>query len=280
MAKKIRLIARLDVKDEHLVKGIQYEGLRKLGAPHDFAVRYYEAGIDELLYLDTVASLYGRNNLSGILQRTSADVFIPVTAGGGVRSVQDVRALLRAGADKVAVNTAALKQPALITAIAQAFGRQCMVLSVQAKRRPGGGWEAYFDNGREHSGRDAVAWAAEGAQRGAGEILLTSVDAEGCRRGMDTELVAAVCAPPSLLSSNSICMPRQMPKSGVPARAFSTSGAARPLSHSAAMPSAKAPTPGSTSAPARRTCSGVWASCGCAPRAASARHTLSRLLRP
>lgn len=94
MAKKIRLIARLDVKDEHLVKGIQYEGLRKLGAPHDFAVRYYEAGIDELLYLDTVASLYGRNNLSGILQRTSADVFIPVTAGGGVRSVQDVRALL------------------------------------------------------------------------------------------------------------------------------------------------------------------------------------------
>lgn len=194
MAKKIRLIARLDVKDEHLVKGIQYEGLRKLGAPHDFAVRYYEAGIDELLYLDTVASLYGRNNLSGILQRTSADVFIPVTAGGGVRSVQDVRALLRAGADKVAVNTAALKQPALITAIAQAFGRQCMVLSVQAKRRPGGGWEAYFDNGREHSGRDAVAWAAEGAQRGAGEILLTSVDAEGCRRGMDTELVAAVCA--------------------------------------------------------------------------------------
>ena len=184
MAKKIRLIARLDVKDEHLVKGIQYEGLRKLGAPHDFAVRYYEAGIDELLYLDTVASLYGRNNLSGILQRTSADVFIPVTAGGGVRSVQDVRALLRAGADKVAV----------ITAIAQAFGRQCMVLSVQAKRRPGGGWEAYFDNGREHSGRDAVAWAAEGAQRGAGEILLTSVDAEGCRRGMDTELVAAVCA--------------------------------------------------------------------------------------
>ena len=194
MAKKIRLIARLDVKDEHLVKGIQYEGLRKLGAPHDFAVRYYEAGIDELLYLDTVASLYGRNNLSGILQHTSADVFIPVTAGGGVRSVQDVRALLRAGADKVAVNTAALKQPALITAIAQAFGRQCMVLSVQAKRRPGGGWEAYFDNGREHSGRDAVAWAAEGAQRGAGEILLTSVDAEGCRRGMDTELVAAVCA--------------------------------------------------------------------------------------
>ena len=102
MAKKIRLIARLDVKDEHLVKGIQYEGLRKLGAPHDFAVRYYEAGIDELLYLDTVASLYGRNNLSGILQRTSADVFIPVTAGGGVRSVQDVRALLRAGALAVA----------------------------------------------------------------------------------------------------------------------------------------------------------------------------------
>lgn len=193
MAKKIRLIARLDVKDENLVKGIQYEGLRKLGPPHDFALRYYQQGIDELLYLDTVASLYGRNNLSDILQSTSNDVFIPVTAGGGVRSVGDVRNLLRMGADKVAINTAALKTPALITEVAQAFGRQCMVLSIQAKRRSGGGWEAYYDNGREHSGLDAVAWAAEGEKLGAGEILLTSVDAEGCRRGMDTALIQAVC---------------------------------------------------------------------------------------
>lgn len=197
MARKLRLIARLDVKDEHLVKGIQYEGLRKLGDPHDFAVRYYQDGIDELLYLDTVASLYGRNNLADILRRTSADVFIPVTAGGGVRSVEDAAALLRAGADKVAVNTAALKTPGLITEIARAFGRQCVVLSIQAKRRDpldaARGWEAYYDNGREHSHLDAVAWAKEGVRLGAGEILLTSVDSEGLRRGMDQALIAAVC---------------------------------------------------------------------------------------
>ncbi len=198
IVKKIRLIARLDVKDEYLVKGIQYEGLRKLGDPHDFALRYYQSGIDELLYLDTVASLYGRNNLSDILRRATADVFIPITAGGGLRSVRDVGVLLRAGADKAAVNTAAIKKPGLITEVAQAYGSQCMVLSIQAKRRspldPAQGWEAYYDNGREHSGLDAVAWAKEGAARGAGEILLTSVDQEGLRRGMDEDLIAAVCA--------------------------------------------------------------------------------------
>lgn len=197
MARKLRLIARLDVKDEHLVKGIQYEGLRKLGDPHDFALRYYESGIDELLYLDTVASLYGRSSLADILRHTSADVFIPVTAGGGVRSVDDMAALLRAGADKVAVNTAALKAPALITQAARAFGSQCVVLSIQAKRRdpldPAQGWEAYYDNGREHSHLDAVEWAKEGVRLGAGELLLTSVDCEGLRRGMDEALIAAVC---------------------------------------------------------------------------------------
>ena len=197
MAKKIRLIARLDVKDEHLVKGIQYEGLRKLGAPHDFAVRYYEAGIDELLYLDTVASLYGRNNLSGILQRTSADVFIPVTAGGGVRSVQDVRALLRAGADKVAVNTAALKQPALITAIAQAFGRQCMVLSMQVKKvtpteKIPSGYEIAIDGARVFTGMDAVEWAKRGESLGAGEICVNSIDCDGTHGGYDLEITGKI----------------------------------------------------------------------------------------
>lgn len=195
---RVRLIARLDVKDENLVKGIQYEGLRKLGDPHEFAVRYYRQGTDELLYLDTVASLYERNNLGDILRRTTADVFIPITAGGGLRSVADVAALLRAGADKAAVNTAALRRPELIGEIARAFGSQCMVLSVQAKRRdpndPAAGWEAYFDNGREHSGRDVLAWVREGVARGAGEILLSSVDREGFRKGMDQALIAAVCA--------------------------------------------------------------------------------------
>lgn len=195
---RARLIARLDVKDENLVKGIQYEGLRKLGDPHDFAVRYYRQGADELLYLDTVASLYERNNLGDILRQATADVFIPITAGGGLRSVEDVAAILRAGADKAAVNTAALRRPPLIEEIARAFGSQCMVLSVQAKRRdpndPAAGWEAYFDNGREHSGRDVLAWVKEGVARGAGEILLTSVDKEGFRKGMDQALIAAVCA--------------------------------------------------------------------------------------
>ena len=191
--RRLRVIARLDVKDAFLVKGIQYEGLRKLGDPHDFALRYYQQGIDELVYLDTVASLYNRSNLSGILERTTRDVFSPITAGGGVRSVVDMAALLRAGADKVAVNTAALRDPELLTRCARAFGRQCVVLSIQAKRCAGG-WEAYYDNGREHSGRDVLEWAREGAERGAGEILLTSVDREGFQKGMDQDLIAAVTA--------------------------------------------------------------------------------------
>lgn len=194
MAKKIRLIARLDVKDENLVKGIQMEGLRKLGDPNRFARQYYEQGIDELLYIDIVASLYNRNNLSGIVQKTVEDVFIPVCVGGGVRSVEDVRHLLAMGADKVAVNTAAIKRPELITEIAEAFGSQCMVLSIQAKksRTQEGKWEAYYDNGRQHSGLDVVEWAKRGVELGAGEILLTSVDCEGLQHGMDLELIRAV----------------------------------------------------------------------------------------
>lgn len=191
MSHKIRLIARLDVKGKNLVKGIQYEGLRKLGDPHDFAKRYYEQGIDELLYLDTVASLYGRNNLSDILQKTTQDIFIPITAGGGLRSVEDVGLVLKMGADKAAVNTAALHRPELISELAKAYGSQCVVLSVQAKRWQSG-WEAYFDNGRERSGKDALEWIRQAERSGAGEVLITSVDAEGRQKGMDQELIAAV----------------------------------------------------------------------------------------
>ena len=193
MKRKIRLIARLDVKDENLVKGIQLEGLRKLGDPHEFACRYYEQGIDELLYIDIVASLYNRNNLSDIVRRTVDDVYIPVCVGGGLRSVEDVRAILSMGADKVAINTAAIKRPELISEVAAAFGSQCMVLSIQAKRsRSWSGWEAYYDNGRAHSGYDVVEWAKRGVELGAGEILLTSVDCEGLQRGMDLDLIQAV----------------------------------------------------------------------------------------
>ncbi len=190
---KIRLIARLDVKNNYLVKGIQLEGLRKLGRPNEFARDYYEQGVDEILYMDIVASLYNRNNLSEIVRRTTDEVFIPITVGGGLRSVDDVRDILSMGADKTAVNTAAIKRPEIISEIASAFGSQCMVLSIEAKRTPSGGYECYYDNGREHSGLDAVEWARRGVMLGAGEILLTSVDREGFKRGMDTELIKAVC---------------------------------------------------------------------------------------
>ena len=192
--KKIRLIARLDVKDTNLVKGIQLEGLRKLGDPNLFAREYYEQGIDELLYIDIVASLYNRNNLSDIVRKTVDDVYIPVCVGGGLRSVEDVRHILSMGSDKVAINTAAIKRPELITEVANAFGSQCMVLSIQAKRNRTwpGKWEAYYDNGRAHSGYDVVEWAKRGVALGAGEILLMSVDNEGLQRGMDLELIEAV----------------------------------------------------------------------------------------
>ncbi len=194
MAKKIRLIARLDVKDENLVKGIQFEGLRKLGNPNEFAKRYYFDGIDEILYVDIVASLYNRNNLSSIVKKTVNDVFIPVCVGGGLRSIDDIREILSMGADKVAVNTAAIKRPELITEVANTFGSQCIVLSIQAKksRTQEGKWEAYYDNGRAHSGFDVIKWAKRGVDLGAGEILLTSVDNEGLQRGMDPDLVEQV----------------------------------------------------------------------------------------
>ena len=189
--RNIRLIARLDVKAPNLVKGIQFEGLRKLGDPNDFALRYYQQGIDEIYYEDIVASLYERNTLLEIVEKATRDIFVPVTVGGGLRSVGDVEAVLRSGADKISVNTAAIKNPKLITDIASRFGSQCMVLSIQAKRQ-GNSWEAYFDNGREHSGLDVIEWAERGQSLGAGEILLTSVDQEGTGKGIDLALVKAV----------------------------------------------------------------------------------------
>ncbi len=187
-----RLIARLDIKGPNLIKGIHLEGLRVVGDPQKFAERYYQEGIDELIYMDIVASLYGRNNLTDIVRHTAEKIFVPLTVGGGIRSVDDVRDLLRAGADKIAINTAATRRPELITEIARRFGSQCVVLSIEAKRRREGGWEAYVDNGREKTGLDVVAWAKRGEQLGAGEILVTSVDQEGTRKGMDCELIRAI----------------------------------------------------------------------------------------
>jgi len=199
----IRLIPRLDIKGPNLIKGIHLEGLRVVGDPQEHARRYYEQGADELIYMDIVASLYGRNSLREIVSRTAQDVFIPLTVGGGVRSVDDVRELLRAGADKVAINTAAVKRPELITEVSRTFGSQCMVLSIEAKRIGPGRWEVFTDNGRERTGLDVVAWAKKAVSLGAGEILLTSVDQEGTRKGFDIELVKAVadtCSIPVIAS--------------------------------------------------------------------------------
>lgn len=188
----IRLIARMDIKGPNLIKGIHLEGLRVIGDPQAYAREYYEAGVDEIIYMDIVASLYGRNNLREIVERAAQNIFVPLTVGGGIRTVQDVKDLLRAGADKVAINTAAVGRPELITEVSKRYGSQCMVLSIEAKQIAPGKWEAYTDNGRERTNLDVVEWAVRGQALGAGEILLTSVDREGTRTGFDIELTQAV----------------------------------------------------------------------------------------
>jgi cyclase len=194
LMRNVRLIARLDIKGPNLIKGIRLEGLRVMGVPNEYALRYYLQGIDELIYMDCVASLYGRNQLATIIRDATKNIFVPMTVGGGIRSVDDAMQALRAGADKVAVNTAALANPKLITDIARRFGSQCMVLSVEAKQVAVGKWEAYADNGRERTGVDVIDWVRRGVAMGAGEVLLTSVDREGTRKGFDLELVSAVSA--------------------------------------------------------------------------------------
>lgn len=165
-----------------------------MGDPQSFARRYFEEGADEILYMDIVASLYGRSHMVEILKRTARNVFIPLTVGGGIRSVDDVKTLLRAGADKVAINTAATQRPELIREISKCFGAQCVVLSIEAKRTATHQWEVYTDNGRTPTGLEAIAWAKRGVELGAGEVLVTSVDQEGTRRGFDVELVKAVAS--------------------------------------------------------------------------------------
>ncbi len=187
-----RLIARLDIKGPTLVKGIQLEGLRQLGRPELFAEEYYKHCIDEIIYMDAVASLYEQNSLNEIVAWTSERIFVPLTVGGGIRSVSDAISLFKSGADKVAVNTAAIKRPELISEIASANGSQSIVLSIEAKSLGNDKWVAYMENGREPTGLDVIEWAREGERLGAGEILLTSVDQEGTRRGGDIALMSAV----------------------------------------------------------------------------------------
>lgn len=191
--KKVRIIPRLDVKGSNVVKGIQLEGLRVVGNPSEMAKNYYEQGADELLYMDIVASLYGRNNLTDIIEETTKKgVFIPITVGGGIRSLEDITKILRSGADKVAINTAAINNPGLLKEAVQKFGASTIVLSVEAKKIGDHKWEAYTDNGREKTGQDVIVWIKKAVQLGVGEVFITSVDREGTKTGYDVDLVNAV----------------------------------------------------------------------------------------
>jgi cyclase len=188
----VRIIPRLDIKGPNLVKGIHLEGLRVLGRPESFARYYYSQGADELLFIDAVASLYGRNSLLDIVKRTAHEIFIPLTVGGGLRSIDDIRTVLRAGADKVAINTAAIARPDLIREAAEVFGSSTVVVSIQAQQRNGGRYECLTDYGRERTGRDALEWAIRAVELGAGELLITSIDREGTGKGFDIELIRKI----------------------------------------------------------------------------------------
>jgi imidazole glycerol-phosphate synthase subunit HisF len=189
----VRVIPCLDVDAGRVVKGIRFVEIRDAGDPVELARVYDEEGADELVFLDITASHQGRETMVDVVARTAEQVFIPLTVGGGIREVGDVRRMLRAGADKVAVNTAAVDRPEVLSEAADAFGSQCVVSAIDARRRPDrGGWEVFVHGGRTSTGRDAIAWAVECAERGAGEILLTSMDRDGTKDGFDIELLAAV----------------------------------------------------------------------------------------
>ena len=193
-----RIIPCLDVKDGRVVKGVQFVHLRDAGDPVEIAAYYDKAMADELVFLDITASSDARNIMLDVVRRTAEQVFIPLTVGGGIRTVEDFRTILSAGADKISVNSAALKRPELITEAALRFGSQCVVVAIDAKRRPGGGFDVYLNGGRVNTGKDAVAWAKEAEERGAGEILLTSMDQDGAKTGYDIALTKAISSAVSI----------------------------------------------------------------------------------
>lgn len=187
-----RIIPRLDIKGPNLVKGIHLEGLRVLGDPAEFARYYYEQGADELVYQDVVASLYERNSLHDIISKTVKQVFIPITVGGGLRTIDDIKSVLRAGADKVSLNTAAIKNPSLIKEASLKFGSSTIVVAIEAIKQSNGEYHAYIDNGREETGMEVKKWAQRVEELGAGEINITSVDREGTGMGFDCELIKLI----------------------------------------------------------------------------------------
>jgi len=192
VAKNIRIIPRLDIKGQHLVKGIHLEGLRVLGNPETFARYYYEQGADELMYMDVVASLYERNSLHDIISRTAKEIFIPLTVGGGLRTIEDIRNVLKAGADKVSLNTAAIANPQIIKEASLKFGASTIVVAIEAIKQANGEYLCYTDNGREYTGKNALEWALEVENLGAGELVVTSVDREGTGTGFDFDLIQQI----------------------------------------------------------------------------------------
>ena len=188
----LRLIPCLDVAKGRVVKGVNFVGLRDAGDPVELACRYSQAGADELVFLDIAASHEGRATLVEMVRRTSEQVTIPFTVGGGIASVEGITELLRAGADKVSLNSSAVRRPELVKEGADRFGCQCIVVAIDARRREAGGWDVYVKGGRENTGLDVIAWARRVAQLGAGEIMLTSMDGDGTQAGYDLELTRAV----------------------------------------------------------------------------------------
>ena len=188
----VRIIPCLDVKDGRVVKGVNFVDLVDAGDAVENAVQYEREGADEIVFLDITATYRGENTVADMVRRVAERLFIPFTVGGGVRSVDDMKSILRAGADKVGVNSAAVKRPELISEGAELFGSQCIVLAVDAKRKPGGGWTVYTAGGRHDEGIDAVEWCARGEELGAGELLLTSMDADGTKNGFDLDLLDSV----------------------------------------------------------------------------------------
>jgi len=189
---KLRVIARIDVKNEFVIKGIHLEGLRKVGDPNEFALNYYHQGIDEIIFMDAVAAYYDRNSLSHIIEKACQDVFVPITVGGGLRTIEDIQTSLNHGADKVAINTQAVREPDFFREASRIFGSQCIVASIVAKRISENKWEIYTDNGREPTGLDAVEWTKQVQDLGVGEIVLTSIDADGTKKGFDIALNEAI----------------------------------------------------------------------------------------
>lgn len=188
-----RIIPCLDVRDGKVVKGVNFVGIKEVGDPVELAKQYSDANADEIVFLDITASHEGRSTMLDVVRRTAEVVFVPLTVGGGIRTIDDVRDTLRAGSDKVGINSAAVRTPELINEAAAMFGRQCIVCAVDAKRMDDGSWHVVINGGRIDTGKELIAWVKELEERGAGEILLTSMDADGAKAGYDLEMTKAVC---------------------------------------------------------------------------------------